>query len=128
MVNCNSTLHLQDYSKGTEIESLINVLLLMLIELNYYICNDIIMISQVDITKNILSWLISEWIWATDTHFNLCKSRGKYIIAYLASERSGTLKSCTEQNEISRGLLLEGLRIFKAPYGNCDSLCLRFFK
>jgi len=67
MANCSSTLHLQDYSEGTEIESLINVLLLLFIELNYYISNYIIKISQVDKVKNILLRLVSERIRATNT-------------------------------------------------------------
>lgn len=51
MAKCNSALHIQDNSEGPEIELLINVLLLLVIELDYYTCNYIIMISQVDKKK-----------------------------------------------------------------------------
>lgn len=54
MANYNSTLHLQDHSEGLEIELLINVILLLVIKLDYYTHNYIIMMSQVDEIKSIL--------------------------------------------------------------------------
>lgn len=48
----------------------------------------------------------------------------KVYQSLLASGRSGTLKASPEHNKISRGLLLEELKILKASYGICHIPCL----